>query len=135
MLLSRLTTTLAFATLATGARPAVRRLRAGRAGVHMQVGSAFPSADRWGQHLLSTPPSADKPPVPVLVLQKDEYDEWLAAQSEDQQAFLAAAGLSKFKDDGLVLFFADRAVSSFFLLLFRQLLFKRGKESCALFFW
>ncbi len=103
MLLSRLTTTLAFATLSTGARPAVRRLRAGRAGAHMQVGSAFPSADRWEQHLLSTPPSADKPPVPVLVLQKDEYDEWLAAQSEDQQAFLAAAGLSKFKDEGLVL--------------------------------
>lgn len=69
----------------------------------MQAGVAFPSADRWSQHLLSEPPTPDTPAVPVLVLHKDEYDEWLATRPDDQQAYLAAAGLSKFKDNNLVL--------------------------------
>ena len=77
---------------------ALRRSRL--ASLHMQVGGAFPSSDRWQQHIVS---EASTAAVPVLVLPKDECDEWLAAQSDEQRAYLAAAGLSKFKDDGLVL--------------------------------
>jgi len=81
---------------------ALKRPR-GRASIHMQVGGAFPSAERWKQHLLSEPPPAETPAVPVLVLQQEEYADWLAAQSDERQAYLAAAGLSTFKDDKLVL--------------------------------
>lgn len=80
----------------------MRRLRGSLANLHMQVGREFPSSERWSQHLVLSVPS-EKPAVPVLVLQKDEYEEWVEAQSDDQRAFLAAAGLSQFKDNDLIL--------------------------------
>jgi len=75
-----------------------RRMRS----LHMQVGQPFPSSNRWDQHIVSAPQD-EKPAVPVLVLQKDEYDGWLESQSEDRRGFLSAAGLSKFKDNNLIL--------------------------------
>ena len=70
---------------------ALRRSRL--ASLHMQVGGAFPSSDRWQDHIVSDAPTAA---VPVLVLPKDEYDEWLAAQSDDQRAYLANQCISMF---------------------------------------
>ena len=64
------------------------------------AGGALPSRDRFAPNLVS---DASGPTTAVLVLGKDEYDAWLAAQPADAQAYLAAAGFAKFKDDGLVL--------------------------------
>ena len=69
--------------------------------LHMQAGQPFPSSNRWDQYIVST--TSERPKMPVLVLEKDEYDGWMESQSEEQRAFLAMAGLSEFKDDGLIL--------------------------------
>ena len=84
-----------------GARFASRAAAQRTRNANMQVGNfVFPSSSRFDDYLV---PSADKPVVPVLVLQKSEYEGWLESQSEDQREFLAAAGVSKFKDNSLVL--------------------------------
>ena len=76
-----------------GARFASRAAAQRTRNANMQVGNfVFPSSSRFDDYLV---PSADKPVVPVLVLQKSEYDGWLESQSEDQREFLAAAGGSK----------------------------------------
>ena len=47
--------------------------------------------------------SSDDATTQVLVLQKDGYDDWLAAQPEELRAWMAISGFSKFKDGGLTL--------------------------------
>lgn len=65
----------------------------------MQV-SDFPSSDRWKPNLVD---SSVEDVVRVLVLQKEDYSEWLAAQSKELQTWMSLAGLSEFKDGGLTL--------------------------------
>lgn len=73
-----------------------------RGKVVMQTGCEFPSSDRWERYLMRES-DATEPVVPILVLEEDSYDEWLAAQTDEQQAWMAASGLSKFKNGGLTL--------------------------------
>ena len=68
------------------------------AGVAMSMG--LPKSDRWEEFLVRSP---EAPPRQVLVLQKDEYAEWLTEQPAELSSYMAIAGLSKFKDGSLVL--------------------------------
>ena len=90
--------------LALASLPMIRAFARGaqrlRRNVRALAGGAFPSSDRWAPNLVS---ASDTPTTPVLVLQKDEYEAWLGEQAADTQSYLKAAGLSKFKDDALVL--------------------------------
>jgi len=59
----------------------------------------FPCSDRWSPHLVGV----DGEAVQVLVLRKNCYSDWLAAQSEELQSWMSMSGFSKFSDGGLVL--------------------------------
>lgn len=70
----------------------------------MQLSSGaaqMPSNDRWEANVLPT--DSTQPTVPILVLEEDAYDDWLKAQPQERQDWMAASGFSKFKDGGLTL--------------------------------
>ena len=53
--------------------------------------SDFPSSNRWSRQLVMDS-SSDDATTQVLVLQKDGYDDWLAAQPEELRAWMLLPG-------------------------------------------
>ena len=88
---------------ARGGQARLRPQQRPRGLVAMRLGGGafeFPSSDRWRAHLME---EDGEETTSVLVLQKEDYDAWLANQTDEGKAYVEAAGLAKFKDDALVL--------------------------------